>query len=449
MRRRFFRGLLLLAGLGVLLTSCGPATPWPSPTPTVTPTLQATATPTALPPSPTPTPSGAPPQALAAALDQLEAQVRALRGVPQAVPVQRVLLSPAAYAALVRKVRPPAPPPDFPAWAALDLLPADADLSPSVWASPAEDSLAFFDPTAQTIFFTAPRGLTTPLRLAYVHAYARALRFREHALPACGSNADRCAALRALSEGDATYTETLWLFAYATDADLQALAEANAPLAATPEPLPSAVWQQQQFVAQWGLGFVFALSQRNGWQAIDAAFADPPLATAQILHPETYPAALPETVSLPATDTLAAALGAGWQESGRGVCGAWLLYLMLTASTHPDARLEGSDALENTAGWRGGAWAALRGPEGQTAFLADVRWATGTDATNFVRAFVRYARGRFGPLAGRAYRVLYWENADGAAVMRYDAPTARTVWAFAPTRAAAEALLTAAHAPGE
>ncbi len=447
--RRFFAGLLLLAGLGLALTSCGPATPWPSPTPTMTPAPSATPTPTALPPSPTPTPYGAPPPSLAAALDTLENQVRVLRGLTKTAPVRRVVLPPEAYAERLREALPAPAPPNAAAWRTLDLLPPDADLAPQVWDAPAERALAFFDPASQTIFFTAPHGLTPALRLAYVHAYARALRFREHALPPCGNDADRCAALQALAEGDAAYTETLWLFAYASPDDLQALAESNAPLTASPATLPLAVLQQQQFAVQWGFAFVYALSQENGWASIDAAFAHPPLATAQILHPESYPAAPPETVALPAASALAAALGKGWQEDARGVCGEWLLYLMLTASTHPDARLDGSDALNNTAGWRGGAWAVFHGPQGQRAFLAEVRWAEGVDATNFVRAFVRYARGRYGPLAGRAYRVLYWESPHGAAVLRYSATEKRTVWAFAPSRAAAEALLRAANAPHE
>ncbi len=448
MPRRTFAALLL-GGLGLLLAACGPATPWPSPTPTVTPTPRATLTPTAHPLSPTPTPYGAPPPDLAAALDTLETQVRALRGLKTAAPVKRVVLPPKAYAARLREAAPPSAPPDPTAWQALDLLPADTDWPAQAASSRAENTLAFFDPARQTLFLTAPHGLTPALRLAYVHAYARALRFREHALPPCGHNADRCAALQALTEGDAAYTETLWLFSYATDADLQALAEANAPLAATPASQPLAVLAQQQFPAQWGFAFVYALSQRNGWASIDAAFAAPPQATAQILHPETYPAAPPEAVALPSAYALTAALGAGWQETARGVCGEWLLYLMLTAGVRPEARLDGSDALANTAGWRGGAWAAFRNAEGQAAFLADVRWEEGTDATNFVRAFVRHARGRYGPLAGRAYRVLYWESPAGAAVMRYSAAEKRTVWAFAPTRTAAEALLAAAGAPRE
>ena len=448
MTRRLLAKIWLLGVAAVWLASCGPATPWPSPTPSLTPTAAATLTPTAR-PSPTPTPYGAPSPALAIGLDALETQVQALRGLTKAAPVQRVVLSPKAYAARLREAFPPKAPPQAAAWPALDLLPADADLAPQAWNAPAERTLAFFDPASQAIFLTAPHGLTPPLRLAYVHAYARALRFREHALPPCGNDADRCAALQALAEGDAVYTETLWLFSYATPDDLQALADFNAPLATTPEPLPLAVLKQQQFAAQWGFAFVYALSQQNGWESIDAAFAHPPLATAQILHPESYPAAPPEAVGLPAADALTAALGTDWREDARGVCGEWLLYLMLTASTHPAARLDGSDALSNTAGWRGGAWAAFHNPAGQSAFLADVHWAEGTSATNFVKAFVRYARGRYGPLAGRAYRVLYWESPHGAAVLRYSAAEKRTVWAFAPTRAAAEALLRVANAPHE
>ncbi len=130
--------------------------------------------------------------------------------------------------------------------------------------------------------------------------------------------------------------------------------------------------------------------------------------------------------------------------------GELLLRLMLTASTEAEARLWADDADTATEGWNGGAWVAFRQPQGdEAALLADVRWQSSHDAVEFIKAFVRYARGRYGPLADRAYQVLIWESPAGAAVMRYNSGEHRTTWAFAPTREQADALLKAIQAPGE
>ncbi|MBK8207017.1 MAG: hypothetical protein IPK87_09540 [Planctomycetes bacterium] len=50
----------------------------------------------------------------------------------------------------------------------------------------------------------------------------------------------------------------------------------------------------------YGAVFVQNLKERDGYEAVDAAFKALPKSTEQILHPEKYPAELPDRVSLPA-----------------------------------------------------------------------------------------------------------------------------------------------------
>ncbi len=50
----------------------------------------------------------------------------------------------------------------------------------------------------------------------------------------------------------------------------------------------------------YGAVFVQELKKRDGYDAVDAAFKALPKSTEQILHPEKYPAELPDRVSLPA-----------------------------------------------------------------------------------------------------------------------------------------------------
>ena len=441
---------LVLAFMVVLGAACGPATPLPTltPTPTFTPTASdATPETPAPPPSATLPPPTAPPtperDTLDEALDVLESQVRMLRGLTDAplVSRQRVTADVLRQRLAEQEARLGCPLPDTFAWQALGLWPSDeGEITAEVFAD-TPPPLAFFDLEDTVIYYTA-EAITPALELAYVRAYAQALLWQAHPLPRA-ENSDQCLAQQALLQGTTTYMEYLWFFSYASPA------AATEAAAETPPQWPLAVQKYRDFPADAGFGFVFALSQENGWESITRAFAAPPTSTEQIMYPAHYPADTPQDMTLPAAAVLTQALGEGWEVRGQDVLGDALLYLMLTANVNPEARLMADDAANATEGWGGGAWVLLHNPEtGGTALLADVTWDTGSDAVAFVKAFVRYARGRFGPLNDRAYRALYWETDAQAAVLRYNSGLRRTVWAFAPTRAQAEALLAAAQAPG-
>ncbi len=428
-------------GLGVLIAACGPMTPFP--TQPAEPTAMAHPSPmptTMRTPMPTPTPQGTPPDDVVQALETIEAQVRTLRGAQQAPNLSRVILSPrdlqAKAEALQREeaiVRPNAW-----AWQAMDLIPRGYDLETALSALP-EAPWAVYAPQQQTIYFTAPQGVTGPLRLAYAYAYTRALQAQTYAPPSCDDHLDRCLAVQALTTGDALYTEYLWFFTYATQQDRNDVAAFYAS-GKPAEPVPLAVAKQQRFAYDYGYAFIQHLFQKNGWGSIARAFATPPVSTEQILAPDAYPEDKPQAVTLPQ----GAPLGKAWEEVARGEMGAWLLYLMLTASQHPEARLPTGETLDLLQGWGGGAWVVFRQTDTQDLALAvDVHWDSNDATVAFVKAFVKYARGRFGPLTdrNRGYRTLMWKSDAGAAVLYYNTGERRTIWAFAPTRALAQALV--------
>lgn len=51
---------------------------------------------------------------------------------------------------------------------------------------------------------------------------------------------------------------------------------------------PPVMWDQLLFPYVEGLRFVFALMTDGSWDPVDAAFADPPMSSEQVLHPERY-----------------------------------------------------------------------------------------------------------------------------------------------------------------
>ena len=439
--RRTFPMLLLLT-LGLLLGACGPMTPYPTATATASPP---TSTPRPTTPSPpaTTTPAAPPsPPAFTTDLDAIDRQVAILLGIAAPPKVARVVLSPSALAAKASLLAPTPPSPDLTLWTALDLLPPD-DLPDPLFPPPPEQRLAFFAPTEDTIFLTTESGSRAALNQAYVHAYARALLFHVHALPPCGQDIDRCTAYWAMAEGYATYAEYLWFSAFG-----QAMSPPSTPtVSPTPAITPPAIAQWQLFPTLWGTQFLFGLEQQGGQGLFSEAFTHPPATTAEVMFPTRYPSSPPEEVALPSSQALKGALGTGWEEQGRGDFGAWPLYLMLTASLQADARLPADEAAAAVRGWAGGGWASFRSTAGQAAMLADLRWVTGEDTVAFTKAFVRYARGVYGPLHDRAYRVLIWQNDGQATVLYYNVGTHRTVWATAPTRTQAEALLDASGVP--
>jgi hypothetical protein len=81
-----------------------------------------------------------------------------------------------------------------------------------------------------------------------------------------------------------------------------------------------------------GMEFAQSLFDRGGWDAIDAAYANPPVSTEQILHPDRYPADQPVTVELP---DLQSVLGDGWTELYTNVLGEWYTYLILSQNIDP------------------------------------------------------------------------------------------------------------------
>jgi hypothetical protein len=124
-------------------------------------------------------------------------------------------------------------------------------------------------------------------------------------------------------------------------------------------------------------GFVFAqtLYSRGGWATIDAALADPPISTEQILHPEKYlasPRDVPMATGVPPlTDTL----GAGWVYRDTGTIGEFELGLMLREN-------DVSSFASAAEGWGGGQYDLYE--RGSNALLImGTAWDTAEDATEF------------------------------------------------------------------
>ena len=159
------------------------------------------------------------------------------------------------------------------------------------------------------------------------------------------------------------------------------------------------------FPDEAGLLFVSALYNEGGWDAVNAAYADLPRSTEQILHRERYPDDVPVEVTLPPlTDTL----GSGWRLVDQDVLGEFGLQLYL------DVQLSRADADAAAEGWGGDGYAVYwREDESGFVLVLQLVWDTPADAVEFFTGYVEFAEARFGKGPARTEEDhLWWSGQD-------------------------------------
>jgi hypothetical protein len=345
------------AVLVALAVACGGGSTPPAPT----------ATPTDTGGTPAASPTSAP--TTAALLDEVGAVVEELRGIrAETETVLRIVDEAGMRDALLAELDDPETTSAFKRQGAvlrlLGLLPPDADLRDIYGEFVGEQVLGLYLPESGEMLVlagdeSAPgRAGAAVAEMTLAHEYVHLLQDRRYDLARmrdeAGATFDRGLALSALIEGDATETSTRYVGEYMDAADALALL-VGAVLAggAGGADMPPALAELTSFPYLSGAQFATELRAAGGQAAVDAAFADPPTTTEQVLHPEKYLAgqgALP--VSLP---PLADALGDGWEPLGDEVLGERLIELWFT-------ELGGPEAAAYAGGWGGDA-ARLMGRE--------------------------------------------------------------------------------------
>jgi len=270
----------------------------------------------------------------------------------------------------------------------------------------------------------------------YSHEYAHALVDQHFDIggagvyPECLSNADRCQAIQALVEGDATLVMGLWLKQYAGPKDYQDISNYVAPQSTLPEqyPPPYAILDGQ-FAYLAGLEFVQTLHNRGNWPEVNKAYTRWPESTEQILHPEKYRAAeAPQVLPAP---SLAGALGGGWRKLAEDTLGEWTTYLLLGYGADQDAMLEDAVALAAAGGWGGDRYQMYYHDGTSQSVLAAVwGWDSARDATGFHAAMTDHLAARFRDADLAAGPGACWEINQQTSCL-YLAGT-RVLWILAP-----------------
>jgi hypothetical protein len=342
----------------------------------------------------TPTPSASPGASLdpLAAFAEIEAQVGQLRGLPAADIGPPEILSRAQLADELRAIfdatwTPEQLERDNLTLRAMGLLGADQDLRALTEDLYAGQVLGFYQFERQRMVVVSDAGLTPEARVTYAHEYTHALQdaaFDTGAAHEAQVGDDDVALARlALEEGDASLSMVLWAIDHLSPDEQLGISE-------TPLPdmtgIPGWMVAQLEFPYVAGTEFVAQLWASGGWDAVDAAYADPPDSSEQVLHEQKYlDAEAPVEVTIPdLAPGLGSQLGGEWTEVeettiGEAMVAIWLEELGATHASATDA----------AAGWGGDDLIVARGPDGSWGLAWRIAWDTADQATEFERAHAR------------------------------------------------------------
>jgi hypothetical protein len=237
---------------------------------------------------------------------------------------------------------------------ALGAIPRGTDLRDLRARALGQQVAGFYDPrTRELVIRQAGAELGAIDRITLSHELDHALTDQALDLPVpdeiVPGREDRDLAALAVVEGDATlvmqrYSASLSLQEQLELLDPSVIAQAETGLADVPPYLE----QELLFPYEEGLRFVCRLYTEGGWEAVNAAYADPPESTAQVLFPERYAAD-----EQPVDPRDPAGLRASWREAGvREFGAANLVWLLQAPGGDPSDAL--ADPRAAAEAWAGG-----------------------------------------------------------------------------------------------
>ena len=331
---------------------------------------------------------------------EVEANVIELRGLPPLSPITPVVLTcdelrDRLAAEAAAETTPEEARADVLELSVFDFLEPDYDLYAAQLQLQSDGILGFYDPeTAEFVVVSDGALLDAPALYTHAHEFVHALQDQHYDLGALTDEAldsEARAAIRALAEGEAELVQVLYLAErdYFTPEEVDAIindpAQTNDSLL---DDYPPVLINNLAFPYVSGSRFVGELYRAGGFAAIDAAWANPPQSTEQILHPERYRAGdAPQLVALaPLTDTL----GIGWQQIEDNIMGEFFLREYL------DQQLPATTAARAALGWGGDRYAVYwNEATGGLVLALRLVWDTAADAAEFAAAYADYPAGLF------------------------------------------------------
>jgi hypothetical protein len=334
----------------------------------------------------------APPADLGALAPQLEQYAITLRGLERRRQIRWAVVNRQQFQAYVRAIFKQQYAPDElqregDAYKALGLISPTLDYERLILTLLEEQTGGYYDPQKDT-FYLADWGDPNLQKDVIVHELTHALQDQhfhiDDFVTRIRGNSDAMLARAALAEGEATWVG----MAYASGAgDLEHYApslesdDSSAREAADAAHVPHFLQAVLMFPYTHGLKFVNYGRQTGGWQRLNQAYADLPISTEQILHPERYFDARddPVAIRLPVPAAIEAK---GWEHIFEEVLGEFVLQHLL--SMQGDA----ANAIRVATGWDGDKLHVFR-RDGELAWVQLSAWDSQRDAHEYVVAMER------------------------------------------------------------
>ncbi len=271
---------------------------------------------------------------------------------------------------------------------ALGLLPPDSSIRRLTLDLQEGQVAGYYSPDKDQLFVVRRSGddLGAIERVTYAHEFNHQLQDQHFDLDRFFEDAadqtDGALGRLALIEGDAVSVQSAWMTENLTSRELgELIAVALGPgsLEAL-QRAPRYLRETALFPYEDGFAFTNRLLAEGGYPAVDAAYADPPQSTEQVLHPDRYlQRELPDEVRIPTG--IAATLGAGWSEAGQDTLGELVLRIWLR-----EGQVALAEARTAAAGWGGDRLVLLRGPNDAVAVGLITVWDSPADAAEFAAA---------------------------------------------------------------
>lgn len=383
--------VVVVIGIGVLIADeigRGGVGGNPDRTPTTATFSERTAEPSAR-PTPSEEPTGEPTpmasQDVRAALADIEEEVLELRELPAAdIPPPELLRREELQDELLQIFDEDYPQDEQSAdnitLYAMGLLEADQDIAEIQLELLALGVLGFYDEDDKSIAVVTDIGLDAEAQMTYAHEYTHALQDASFDLKSLDIDVfgddDGATARLSLVEGDAELTALLWADEHLDPADAFGGGDPPPDLSGIP------LWLIESIMFPYTVGtnYVATLYQEGGFEAVDAAYADPPASTEQVIHPELYfDDEQPVAVALP---DLGAELGEGWEQVESTPIGESFIDITLG-----HLGVDSPDASVAAAGWGGDRLNVAAGPDGAFVLAWRLTWDTPEDADEFQAAY--------------------------------------------------------------
>lgn len=256
--------------------------------------------------------------------------------------------------------------------------------------------LAFDSPsTSRVIDVDTLKEDSAVLRWARSHELAHRMQYDSNHLDESvimALDTDARIALRAMIEGEAAFLQYLYLNSDSFSDDERALIEESLDAlgSSSLDTLPVFLRKDFEFAYTSGFDFAQYLYESGGFEALDAAWINPPKSTEQILHPDRYlDNDLPRYQII--DSLLEDVLTDGWRKVNEDTFGEFYLrqYLAQTLSSE--------EAEAAASGWGGGTYALYTDDENDSnLLLLLLDWDTPGDQEEFEKSFRSFMDQRLG-----------------------------------------------------